>query len=116
MTPITINLTEGSIAFSFTAEGARELRQSLVELMQGLKSASVQATTGNRPQPQPNTEYRHVGDVFLEVFCNPNIYPTPFAAKALLTVRSDRIRVSTEVEIPRLLEDLDQYLDRVASI
>jgi hypothetical protein len=57
-------------------------------------------------------EYRYTGEVFLEVFCNPNIYPSPFAAKVLLTVRDDRIRLTTEAELPRLLEDLGQYLEQ----
>jgi hypothetical protein len=57
-------------------------------------------------------EYRYTGDIFLEVFCNPNIYPSPFAAKVLLTVRDDRIRLTTEAELTRLLEDIGQYLEQ----
>jgi hypothetical protein len=67
---------------------------------------------GERAHKQPTMEYRYTGEVFLEVFCNPNIYPSPFAAKVLLTVRDDRIRLTTEAELPRLLEDLGQYLEQ----
>ena len=57
-------------------------------------------------------EYRYTGDVFLEVFCNPNIYPSPFAAKVLLTIRDERIRLTTEAELTRLIEDIGQYLEQ----
>jgi len=58
-------------------------------------------------------EYRYAGDVFLEVFCNPNIWATPFAAKVLITVRDDRLRVTTEAELSRLRDDLAQYIEQV---
>jgi hypothetical protein len=50
--------------------------------------------------------------VFLEVFCNPNIYPSPFSAKVLLTVRDDRLRLTTEAELTRVIEDLERYIDQ----
>jgi hypothetical protein len=57
-------------------------------------------------------EYRYTGDVFLEVFCNPNIYPSPFAAKVLLTLRDEKIRLTTEAELTRLIEDIEQFLEQ----
>ena len=48
--------------------------------------------------------------MFLEVFCNPNIWPSPFAAKVLITLRDDRIRVTTEAELSQLHEDISAYL------
>jgi hypothetical protein len=59
-------------------------------------------------------EYQYTGEVFLELFCNPNIWPSPFAAKVLITVRDDRIRLTTEAELSRIVDDLNQYLERVA--
>jgi hypothetical protein len=56
-------------------------------------------------------EYQHADEVFLEVFCNPNIWSSPFAAKLLITVRDDRIRLTTEAELTRILEDISQYLE-----
>jgi hypothetical protein len=56
-------------------------------------------------------EYRYTGDIFLEVFCNPNIYPSPFAAKVLLTVRDDRLRLTSEAELTQLIEDLNLFLE-----
>ena len=57
-------------------------------------------------------EYQYTGDVFLEIFCNPNIWPSPFAAKVLITLRDDRIRLTTEAELTRLIEDLTEYLSQ----
>ena len=111
---LTLNLIQGSVVFSFSPEAAQNLKKEIQELMQRLKTIAVNASSGsNRPKPQKSMEYRHTGDVFLEVFCNPNIYPSPFAAKVLLTLRDDKIRITTEAELTRLIEDLDQYLEQV---
>jgi hypothetical protein len=58
-------------------------------------------------------EYQYTGDVFLEVFCNPNIWPSPFAAKLLITLRDERIRITTEAELTRVYDDINQYLEQV---
>jgi hypothetical protein len=111
MTSITLNLVQGSVSFSFTPEAAKKLKQEINTLMASLKTIAAQAARGGgKPSPQKSMEYRYTGDVFCEVFCNPNIYPSPFAAKVLITVRDERIRITTEAELPRLIEDLDQYL------
>ncbi len=112
LSQLTLNLVEGSVSFRFTAEAARELQSAIAQLMQSLKSAS-QASSGGKPQPQKPMEYRFSGDVFLEIFCNPNIWPSPFAAKVLVTLRDERIRLTTEAELTRLVEDLNQYLEQV---
>jgi len=109
-TPLALNLAEGSVQFSFTPEAARELQTAMGQLVQVLKA---NAARGGKPQPQKAIEYRHTGEVFLEIFCNPNIYPSPFAAKVLVTLRDDRIRLSTEAELTQLLDDLGQYLEQV---
>lgn len=114
MAQLTLNLVQGSVSFSFTPEAAQNLKQDINQLMHSLKAIAANASSGGRPQPQKAMEYRYTGDVFLEVFCNPNIYPSPFAAKVLLTVRDDRIRLTTEAELMRLIEDLDQFLNQVA--
>lgn len=109
---LTLNLVEGSVSFRFTANAARELQQAIAQLMQSLK-AVAQTPGGGKPTPQKPMEYRHSEDVFLEVFCNPNIWPSPFAAKVLITLRDDRIRLSTEAELTRLIEDVNQFLEQV---
>lgn len=81
--------------------------------MERLKAVSAKATTG-KASPQPPLEYRYTGDVFLEIFCNPNIWPTPFAAKVLITIRDASIRLTTEAELTRVREDINQYLEQVS--
>ncbi|NET07198.1 MAG: hypothetical protein F6K16_21365 [Symploca sp. SIO2B6] len=112
-TKLTLNLLEGSVSFNFTADAARNLQAEISQLMQSLKASTQASTTPGKPTPQKPMEYRYTGDVFLEIFCNPNIYPSPFAAKVLITLRDERIRLSTEAELTRLIEDLSQYLEQV---
>jgi len=112
---LTLNLVEGSVSFSFSPEAAEKLKAAIADLMQLLKAASVQKTTGgtaDRPKPQKPMEFQYAGDVFLEIFCNPNIWPSPFAAKVLITLRDDRIRLTTEAELTRLIEDIEGYLEQ----
>ncbi len=109
--PLRLNLIEGSIAFSFSPEAARELQAAIAALMASLK-LTANKTPGTKVTPQPSMEYRHTGEVFLEMFCNPNIWPTPFAAKLLITVRDDRIRLTTEAELTRIADDISQYLEQ----
>lgn len=110
VTSCTLNLLQGSVSFRFTAEAAIKLKAEIDTLMASLKAIAMNAGSGGRPQPQKPMEYQHTGEIFLEVFCNPNIYPSPFAAKVLLTIRDERIRITSEAELPRLIEDLEQYL------
>jgi hypothetical protein len=110
MSQLTINLLQGSATFSFTTEAAQNLKQEISVLINSLKA--IANHSGGRPTPQKPMEYRYTGDVFLEVFCNPNIYPSPFAAKVLLTIRDDRLKITTEAELTRLIEDLDNYLEQ----
>ena len=107
---LTLNLIQGSVSFRFNPEAAVALQAELSQLVTQLKAIAVQVNQGGRPEKQESMEYRYSGDVFLEVFCNPNIYPSPFAAKVLLTVRDDRIRLTTEAELPQLIEDLNTFL------
>lgn len=110
---LTLNLAEGSVTFSFTPDAARELQKAIAQLTDGLKVKAVKTPgSGGRPTPQKPMEYQYTGDIFLEIFCNPNIYASPFAAKVLITLRDDRIRISTEAELTRTIEDINQYLEQ----
>lgn len=109
MQPLSINLVEGTVSFRFSPESAKELKSAINELMNSLK---IVASSPAKTNPQPSMEYRFTGDVFLEIFCNPNIWPSPFAAKVLITVRDDRIRLSTETELTRLIDDVNQYIEQ----
>jgi hypothetical protein len=113
MIPLTLNLSQGSVSFRFSPEAARELKSEIAILLDSLKAIAGHST-GGRPSPRSIMEYRYTGEVFLEIFCNPNIYPSPFSAKVLLTVRDDRLRLTTETELARVIEDLDRYLEQSA--
>lgn len=108
---ITLNLLQGSIRFSFSSSAAEDLKAALTSLVGQLKAVAARQSQGGKPAPVPTMEYQHAGEVFLEVFCNPNIWPSPFSAKLLITVRDDRMRLTTEAELTRILEDVAQYLD-----
>lgn len=108
---LKLNLSEGSVAFNYSLEAARELQVAIATLMDSLKVTAAQ-TSGGKPNPQKPMEYRYTGTVFLEVFCNPNIWSSPFAAKVLITLRDERIRLNTEAELTRLIEDVNQFLEQ----
>jgi hypothetical protein len=109
---LRLNLVEGSVSFSFTPDAARQLQLVIATLMSSLKAVAAHGATGGRPSPQKSMEYQFTGDVFLEIFCNPNIWPSPFAAKVLITLRDERIRLNTEAELTRVIEDVNQYLEQ----
>jgi hypothetical protein len=112
MSSITLNLLQGSVSFSFSPSLAQNLQQEISILLDRLKSIASKVASGSgRPTPQPAMEYRHTGEVFLEIFCNPNIYPSPFAAKVLITLRDDKIKITSEAELTRLIEDVNLYLE-----
>jgi hypothetical protein len=114
--PLTLNLVEGSVSFEFTPEAARNLQSAIAQLMQQLKAAAAKAASGStgKPTPEKPMEYRYTGNVFLEIFCNPNIWPSPFAAKVLITLRDERIRLTTEAELTQINDDIGQYLEQLA--
>jgi hypothetical protein len=111
--PLTLNLIEGSVRFSFSAAAAADLKSTLAVLLDSLKTVATKVSPGTRATPQKPMEYQYTGEVFLEIFCNPNIWSSPFVAKVLVTLRDDRIRLTTEAELSRLIEDVNQYLEQV---
>lgn len=110
-TQLTLNLVEGSVSFSFSPTAARELQAAIAQLMDRLKAVAAKTTPVGKATPQPPMEYRHTGEVFLEVFCNPNIWASPFAAKVLLTIKDGNIRLTSEAELTRISEDIERYLE-----
>lgn len=108
---LTLNLSQGSVTFLFPMEAAVNLKAEINMLMSSMRAIAGEESN-IRPAPQEVMEYQYAGTVFLEVFCNPNIYSSPFAAKVLVTLRDDRMRIISEAELPRLLEDLDEFLVR----
>lgn len=102
---LIINLAEGSLSLYLSQTTAQEMLDFLTSF-----SAKIQAQTTDR---KPTMEYRHIGDVFLELFGNPNIYANTFTAKVLVTVRDDKMRLTAEVSLTRLIEDVQQYLEQI---
>lgn len=98
------------MTFSFSPDAAQAFKAEIAALMKSLKAVANQAP-GEKGQPQPSMEYQYTGDIFFECFCNPNIWPSPFAAKVLITIRDDRIRLTTEAELTRTIEDLNEFIE-----
>jgi hypothetical protein len=110
---LVFNLASGSASCSFSPTAARDLRAKLDEIVQALKTKTAEISGGSTSKPKvyKPIEYQYAGDVFLEVFCNPNIWANPFVAKVLITLRDDRIRLSSEAELTRIIEDVDRFLE-----
>jgi hypothetical protein len=114
---IRLNLENGSVSFMFSLANARELQETLTAMMNQLMTTAFKdRKPGEKLIPQQPIEYESKGDIVLEVFCNPNLWPSPFAAKVVLTVRDDRIRLSTEVGLTRLIEDVNDYIETISAV
>jgi hypothetical protein len=112
---LVFNLAGGSVSCGFTPTAATELKAKLNEIVQVLKAKTAEISGGGgKPKQTKPIEYQYTGDVFLEIFCNPNIWANPFVAKVLITLRDDRIRVSSEAELTRIIEDVDRFLEQFA--
>lgn len=110
MAQLNFNLPTGSIRVELTPETAKDIQSALDRLMQSLKIVATQTTSATRPTPQRAFEYTHNNGIFLEIFCNPNLYPSPFAAKVLLTVRDAQLRLTVETELNQMIEDVNQFI------
>ncbi|MGQ9866425.1 MAG: hypothetical protein ACUVSQ_09140 [Pseudanabaenaceae cyanobacterium] len=103
---LTLHCDGGAITLHLGWGTARELQTRLHDLVTQLQPGPRRAL--------PTFEYRYTGDIFLELFCNPNLWSSPFAAKVLLSVRDDRLRLSQELLLTQLLADLEVYLQSMA--
>jgi hypothetical protein len=110
---LVFNLASGSVSCALTATAARELQQQLNEIVQVLKAKTAATSEGGKFKPHRPIEYQYTGDVFLEIFCNPNIWANVFVARVLITLRDDRIRLSSEAELTRIIEDVDRFIAQI---
>jgi hypothetical protein len=110
--PLVLNVASGSVSCGFSATAAQELQSKLNEIVGVLKTKAAQSTSGGKLTPQPPIEYQYTGDVFLEIFCNPNIWANVFVAKVSITLRDDRIRLSSETELTRIVEDVERFMEQ----
>lgn len=107
-----LHLSEGSLAFACEPETAQALDTALTHLLTSFKVAAANNTQANGTLPP--LEFRHQGAVFFEVFCNPNIWPNPFAARVLVTIKDTNFHLSTETELAQLRDDLSSYLEQIS--
>ena len=111
---LVFNLPSGSVSCGFTSTAATELKAKLNEIVQILKAKTAEISGGGgKPKQVRPIEYQYTGDVFLEIFCNPNIWANVFVAKVSITLRDDRIRLSSEAELTRIIEDVDRFVEEI---
>jgi hypothetical protein len=111
-TKTAFHIGETTITVPLTADVARELNDGLSSVLQTFKEKE-QAT---RPKRWPSLDWKHKGDlaaggVDLEVFCNPNAYGNAFQAKVLITVKDDRMQVTSEGQLSALKADITNFLE-----
>ncbi|CAI6009592.1 unnamed protein product [Closterium sp. NIES-65] len=113
--PIAFQIGETSLSIPFSVERAKALDAAISTLLQTFREKEK----ATRPQRWTTMEYRHAGDVsngdvFIEVFCNPNAYANAFQAKALITVKDDRMKFTSEGALSAIKANVDEYLMRNA--
>ncbi len=98
--PFVVHWEQGSLTLPLPASTAETLDQDLTTLLH----------TWQASPPHPVWErIIPVGEITLEVFCNPNIWVAPHAARLLLTVKTKQIKVSVEVMLTQFREDLTLF-------
>ncbi|CAI5492552.1 unnamed protein product [Closterium sp. Naga37s-1] len=113
--PIAFQIGETSLSIPFSVEKAKALDAAISTLLQTFREKEK----ATRPQRWTTMEYRHAGDVsngdvFIEIFCNPNAYANAFQAKALITVKDDRMKFTSEGALSAIKANVDEYLMRNA--
>jgi hypothetical protein len=112
MAQLTFNLPTGSARVELNTIEAVAIQKALAGLLDSLKTIAKQTTVPTaKPSPQSVFEYRQTDRIFLEIFCNPNLYPSPFAAKVLLTIRDTQLRLTIETELTQMIEDVNQFVE-----
>ncbi len=113
MAQLTLNLETGSVSVELPTETVQAIKATLDDMMVSLKAvAGAPAGASKARSPQKPVEYRYKDAIFLELFCNPNIWPTPFAAKVLITLRDTHLRLSVEAGLSQLIADVSLFLDQ----
>ncbi len=107
VTQLVLNVPGGSVSLSLPSEIIEALQKALQGLMATLRA---RAQEGGAATLQRSFEYQHRGEVFLEVFCNPNIWASPHNAKVLITARDEKLRLSLEADLTQTLADIEQAI------
>jgi hypothetical protein len=111
MAQLTFNLPTGSARVELSTIEGIAIQKALAGLLDSLKTIAKQTVPTGKPFPQSVFEYRQTDRIFLEIFCNPNLYPSPFAAKVLLTIRDAQLRLTIETELTQMIEDVNQFVE-----
>ncbi|WP_448379752.1 hypothetical protein [Gloeomargarita sp.] len=96
---LVLHVPQGCVQVAFDQTAAAALAQRLQTLKQSWQ----------QPIPRPEWHFGHTGAVALELFCNPNLWPSPLVAQVLVTVRHPQVQVSTQLALPQLLDDVAAY-------
>ncbi|MEN9274738.1 MAG: hypothetical protein Q6J44_07965, partial [Gloeomargarita sp. DG02_4_bins_56] len=96
---LVLNLPAGSLRVAFSATAAADLAHQL----------QIFKHSWQHTPPRPELNFIYDETLYLELFCNPNIWPSPFAAQVLVTVRHPQIQVRTQMGFMQLLEDVALY-------
>lgn len=105
--PISFQFDETSFSVAFSPELAQQLKESIDKLLQTFREKEK----ATRPQRWEGLDFRHSSDgVFIEVFCNPNAYSNAFQAKALVTIKSESMRLSSEGPLSNVKSSVEEYL------
>ncbi|MCS7031857.1 MAG: hypothetical protein NZL92_10055 [Gloeomargarita sp. SKYG116] len=99
---LTLHLPDGTLRVAMAVAVAPDLSQQLDRLKQSWRQPV--------PPPRPEWQFVYQDGVQVEFFCNPNVWPTPFAAQVLVTVRHPDIHVSTQISLPQLLADVNAWV------
>eukprot|EP00877_Chromochloris_zofingiensis_P005412 jgi/Chrzof1/14872/Cz09g19030.t1 len=116
-TQLSLHVGETTITVPFAAEQAQQLTAGFNKLLQTFSDKQK----AERPKRWEMMEVKFKGDStkgeleYMELFCNPNAYPTAFDAKLLITIRgSGGIQVTTEGRLSAIKSDLDAFLSQAS--
>lgn len=101
-TPLTLHLQDTTVSIPLTQAAAKDMHQSLTQFID-LYKQKTSATS----------DFKHtatVGDLRLEVLCNPSAYASISDVKMFLTVKSGaQFKVASEVPLSSLQGDLEAF-------
>lgn len=96
---LVLNLPTGSLRVAFNPTAAADLAHQL----------QIFKHSWQHTPPRPELNFIYDETLYLELFCNPNVWPSPFTAQVLVTVRHPQLQVSTQMGFMQLLEDVALY-------
>jgi hypothetical protein len=111
--PIELHFGDTTVAFPLRRDQAAALTTAVAGVMRTFAEKAEAA----RPKRWDSMEFRAEGDgsagevELLEVVCNPNMAPTAFDARVLVTLRAGGVRLTTEGKLSALKADVEVHVD-----